>query len=225
MPEPITMAVLAGAGIATSLIGASKERKARKKAARTERLILSTSNKKAAAQQSIADIQFDTETRIAGINQQQEASRREQTIFEAARQTRQVARELQLARSTAVAGASESGALASSSLQGVLGSQQAQAGEQATNINTNLGLALANFNANKSIFNTQSAGNRRISGVNRTIAGLDTRLRTLGVQANNAQSDAAVGRSLFNTGIQIAQSAPQASSVFTSLFNGSRTAT
>lgn len=215
--------IVAGVGLATAaagLFGASQDASKQKEISRQ---VSQTENSIAKLQQKSADVQFKASEGISGITQQQEELRKTMMVNSSARQARQIARETQIARSTAVASAENQGARTSSGLQGVLGSVDQQGAAQSTSLFENTQLGLQNFELNRGIFDIQSATNRRISEIGKQVAPLQTRLRSLGVSSSNVQANQQFNNTLFQTGIQIAGSAKQADSVFNSLFTGTGT--
>lgn len=218
--DPIT-ATIAAVGLATSVFGMGESAKSAKKQSRLANKSLTVQNRLAAIEQKAADARYQAERRISSITQQQEAIRQALVNTQAARQVRQSAREEQIARSTAVARAAETGGLTSTGLAGALGSIQGQASEQRQEIFENLSLANRNFSLNRSIFNTSQRLSNQLSGFNRSAAPLQTKLRTLSAKAGNVAASGNMGSSLFSTGISLVNNAQTTSDVFTSLFKGS----
>lgn len=217
--------IVAGVGLAMSGAGLFGSQKAAKKQQAISRQANQTESSIATLQQQAADVQFQASEQISGITQQQEELRKTLMLNTSARQARQIARETQIARSTALATAENQGALTSSGLQGALGSISQQGAEQGTTLFNNTQLGLQNFELNRGIFDIQSATNRRVSEIGRQVAPLQTRLRTLGVQSSNTQARQQFNNTLFQTGLQIAGSAGKTADVFDSLFGGKRTGT
>lgn len=214
--------IVAGVGLAISGAGLFGSRKAARKQQAIARQVNQTENSIATLQQQAADVQFQASEQISGITQQQEQLRKDLMLNTSARQARQIARETQIARSTAVATAENQGALTSSGLQGSLGSISQQGAEQGTTLFNNTQLGLQNFELNRGIFDIQSATNRRVSDIGKQVAPLQTRLRSLGVQSSNVQASQQLNSTLFQTGLQIAGSSGKAADVFDSLFTGKK---
>ena len=120
--EPISTAIIAGIGLATSLFGASKARKAEKKAAaaqaETNRQSLAISNQISAKEQAMIDEQYRASVKISKATQAQEKLRKDQLINESLSQQRGIIRETQMARATGTAIAAAAGGLNSTGFQG-----------------------------------------------------------------------------------------------------------
>lgn len=219
-------ALIAGVGLATSLFGASKARKAEKKAARvqaeTSRKSLAISNQISNQEQAAADEAYNASVQVSNFTKQQEALRKDQMINESMSQTRSIIRETQLARATGTARAAAGGALNSTGYFGAQAGAQAAGDEQATTLFGNTQRALRNFSINEAILNTQVASQGVIAGYNRTANQLRTQLNEVqtlgGNQAAKAQSNANTGRSIFSLGTQITGSAETSGNVSKSLF-------
>lgn len=219
-------AIIAGVGLATSLFGASKARKAEKKAARiqaeTSRKSLAISNQISDQEQAAADEAYNASVQVSNFTKQQEALRKDQMINESASQTRSIIRETQLARATGAARAAAGGALNSTGYLGAQAGAQAAGDEQATTLFGNTQRALTNFSINEAILNTQIASQGVIAGYNRTSNKLRTQLNEVqtlgGNQAAKAQVSANTGRAIFSLGQQITGSSQTAGNVAQSLF-------
>lgn len=210
--------IVAGVGAAVSSAGLFGSNKAAKKAERASRREAKLQRAVGAIQQQANDVQYQAGVRLSGISRQQENLRKEAVIFESARQRRQIAREVQVARATAVQGAANSGGSFSTGLQGVLGSIQQQGDEQGTSLFENTRRALQNFSLNERAANIQSATNRTLSNLNRSAAALGGQINTTQVQARNAQADQSFYNTLFSTGIQIMGANQTGQNVYNSLF-------
>jgi hypothetical protein len=219
-------AIIAGVGLATSLFGANKAKKAEKKAARiqaaTSRQALNISNKISAKEQAAADASYNASVKISNYTKKQEALRKDQMINESASQARDIVRQTQLARATGTAIAAAGGGLTSSGFQGSQAGIQASGDEQATTLFGNTQRGLRNFALNEAILKTQVAAQGTIAGYNRQTSKLKTQLNevtTLGANATaRAQVGANTGRAIFSLGQQITSSAQQAGDVAKSLF-------
>lgn len=203
--DPIT-AIIGGIGLATSLFGASKARKAEKQQRRASAEITSTQNQ-AFAQQAA------TTKQLSNISAQQEALRKQALVFENVAMSRNIARQTQLARATALSKASNSGAQFSSGLAGVQAGISQQGADQQYVRNTNYQAGLQGFDLNQQALTIQTNSAIRQSAFNQ-------RLATLGGQVNQANAQGDFGKSLFQTGVSIASNASNTSNVFKSLFQG-----
>lgn len=203
MFDPISLGITA-VGMATSLFGASKAKKAQKQAMWAQQRITNLQNASSATQTNAS-------MQISGITQQQEQLRLQQLRLEATKARRDVVRQAQLARATAVSRAANQGALNSTALAGVIGNIRGQQAEQSGRILTDIGAAETNFALNKDILTVQNETAVKIGDYNKRIA------KEGGVVAQ-ANADADFGKSLFNIGTNLMGNATQTSSTLKSLF-------
>lgn len=219
-------ALIAGVGLAVSLFGANKARKAEKKQARiqaeTARQSLAISNTISDKEQAAADTAYNASVKISKFTQQQEKLRKDQMINESASQSRDIVRQTQIARATGTARAAAGGGLFSSGYAGSQASIQASGDEQATTLFGNTQLGLRNFALNEAILKTQIAAQGTIATFNKQSSQLKTQLNEVQVTGGNLAAkqgvNANTGRAIFGLGQQITGSAQTAGNVATSLF-------
>lgn len=219
-------ALIAGVGLATSLFGASKARKAEKKAAaaqaETNRQALAISNQISAKEQAMIDEQYRASVKISKVTQAQEKLRKDQLINESLSQQRGIIRETQMARATGTAIAAAAGGLNSTGFQGAQAGAQAAGDEQSTSLFFNTRAGLRNFALNEQILKTQIASQGVVAGLSKSQSRLKTQLnevQTLGGNAvAGAQASANNGRSLFSLGQQITGTAETGAKVAQSIF-------
>lgn len=218
--------LIAGVGLAVSLFGANKARKAEKKQARiqaeTARQSLAISNTISDKEQAAADTAYNASVKISKFTQQQEKLRKDQMINESASQARDIVRQTQIARATGTARAAAGGGLLSSGYAGSQASIQASGDEQATTLFGNTQLGLRNFALNEAILKTQIAAQGTIATFNKQSSQLKTQLNEVQVTGGNLAAkqgvNANTGRAIFGLGQQITGSAQTAGNVATSLF-------
>ena len=204
--DPFT-AIIASIGLATSVFGYSKQKKAEKQSRIATAEVAATQNK--AFQE-----QAGTTKKLSAISAKQEALRKQALIFQNVQQSRNIARATQLARATALSRAANSGAQFSTGFQGVSASITGQGAEQQLTRENNFRAGLEGFALNQEALTVQTQSAIAQSGFNQRIA-------AFGGQVNQANAKADFGKTLFNTGISLIQNAPQEKAVFQSLFTGS----
>jgi len=214
--DPVTLAI-AGVGLVTSFLGKKKEKKAARAQAEAD-------SRRAQIQGSVIGIKnkaFAAEAKLSrdlsALSARQEDLRRKAVVFENAQARRNTIKSAQLARATAISKSSNSGGLNSSGLSGVLGTLNQDAAGQQNDRRFNLGQSFSNFAINESILKAQKANSIAQSGFNNSVASLEQRALGFGVTSAVQGAKADFGRSLFSTGIQIAQGASTTSSVIKSL--------
>ena len=128
--------------------------------------------------------QSQASKQIAAESARAEEIRRRQMLQEQARRQREIFRQSQLARATAVSNAANQGALEGSGLQGGLGQIAAETGQQtvALSENTDNSSQLFDANANIARFQGQQAEGRAISNLGTTITSVRPELDRIGTQ-------------------------------------------
>lgn len=167
--------IIAGVGLVSQAFGAFSSRKEGKKAAK------------------YAKQQEQLQAAVSAENRKIEGYRKEQANFDRIRAERNIIRQTQIARATAVSNAANSGASFSSGLQGGLGQIAGEGSAALTSLNENFQLGQKVFDANA------------------RIAAYGGQINTLQSRINQSQANQDFGRTLFSFGSQLFQGAPQIS--------------
>ena len=214
--DPFT--IIQGIGLATQAFGMWESNKAADKqkdvaAAQTQLNIQASGVKqKAAASENRANVE------LIRVSREQEKLRKKAMNIEATRMQREIVRNAQMARAEATAGAANSGGLKSSGIQGVQAQITSGQAAQSATVFENRQRGRKQFQLNAEIFSIQARNARAQGAYTRSLSSLETRSQTLGVQSNNASSDANFGKSLFSLGGSLIQNAEPAANSLTSLF-------
>ena len=210
--DPFT-AIIGAVGLATSAFGLFEQSDAKS----TQADII---NQQAGVQKNITNVQnkgykeqANAQKAISKLSLQLEGIRKSQVQLESVRQTREVIRQAQLARATAVNRAANSGSLTSSGLQGVEAQITSGSADQQSRIFGDLQKSNQVFGINRQIFNINSKLAVQGSNRNAQIAGLQGQLSDLQGASAIAQGQQDFGKSLFSTGLAITGGAKQASDV------------
>jgi hypothetical protein len=182
-------AILAAVGVATSVYGAYKSHKEGKK------------QSKLSAKQDALNAQISAQSRAI------EKVRQEQAAFDRLKTERNIIRQSQLARATAVSRASNQGATGfvtgqgggSSALQGAFGQIAGQTGDALTTLQTNFGFGQRVFKANDNI--------ARFGG----------QVNALQSQIYSSQAKQNFGKEIFNFGANLVQNSTGYGSTLESL--------
>ena len=183
--------IVAAVGLATSIVGMSKAKKAKKAQAR------------AVAEQNAALGEVAAASRAASeASMRAEMARKEQMNLDANRAKRETIRQSMIARATSLTRSYGQGAGESSGARGAEAQITGVLGYGLTGIRQNQALGNQIFQANYDVFEANARG-----------ADAQTRANQAANRAGTAQSNVNFGQSLFSTGLSIMGSADRAGRV------------
>jgi hypothetical protein len=152
------------------------------------------------AQERIAESNATLSREVSGITKYQEKVRRQITQMEATKARRQIIRQTQLARATAISRASAAGASTGSSIQGVMAGVSSDFASQINEVRGNLRNSMIMFDTNAEIVDAQNRNAQR-TGV------FNSQLATAQSQASSAASQGNFYGQVANVGGTLAQNA------------------
>ncbi len=196
--------VIAAIGVASAVGGTylqSKSRGEQSRALAQQSAIQAKANRQ----------QASANRKISAASVKAEEARAEQAKLESARRRREIIRQGQLQRSTALANASNSGAQFSSGLAGAIGQVTGGTGANLVANAENTAIGQSIFASNQSIFNAQSVLAGQQTGTNAALAGTQSAF-------SNAQGQGALGQSLFNFGVNTVQNSETTGRVLENAF-------
>jgi chromosome segregation ATPase len=147
---------------------------------------------------------------VVSANKRLEQIRMEQAKQDANRSKRQILRESQVARSTALSRATNQGAAGSTALQGAYGQITGQTSDLLNTLNQNANAGQAVFAENQNIFDLQSK-----------LAAAQGQINRINSTSTNVQD---FGRSLMQGGSLLTQNADTFGKVYNSVFTPTKTA-
>lgn len=199
--------VLAGLGLAGQIFGAIGEAKNAKKQASLNRAAIRV-------QQEQANSNYGFSVKESALSQQEQAVRQRLAQMEILRARRDLIRNSQLARATAVSRAASSGAQYGSSLVGALGDINVQTTLQSAEIGTNAQASAEQFRIKNSLFDLANAQGKANSVFGSRLAKLQEQGAQL--QGSNATYSAIgqIGTSLFNNAGTIANTGKSIGGLF-----------
>lgn len=196
----VTSAIIGAAGLGVAGYGAYKSNQATKKANQQ-------TSKANAEQKKLAKVQQEA----SDASVRAEALREQQMELEGIRRRRDVIRQAQGARALGIARSNAAGAMGSS---GQVGGQQQVASQERMDVLANLQnimLGRGIFEENRNIYAAQAKGSSIQTQVNQYASAASQ----YGAQANYYQS-------VFGAGLNLAQSGPTFSNVYTTMTQGAR---
>lgn len=148
------------------------------------------------AQERIAESNAQLSREVSGITKYQEGIRRKLVQMETTKARRNLIRQTQLARATALSRGTTMGAASGSSFQGVMSSLTSDFSSQINEIRGNLRSSMQQFDINENIVDAQNRNAQRTGVFNSQLATAQTNAASAASRGNRFQAIGQIGGSL-----------------------------